>query len=123
MNSKASLLDIIPVLPSADLERDLAWYEKHTGFTRFLGDSMYAGIRRDQLEIHLQFHHGTAEDPVNGGSVIRIFVTDIMPLYNEFVDRGTIPEDKLRMNTPWGTHEFGFYDLNRNALFIVQDAG
>ncbi|MEM7511998.1 MAG: hypothetical protein AAF388_13775 [Bacteroidota bacterium] len=45
----------------------------------------------------------------------------IQPLFKEFVERGTVPPEKLRMNTPWGTHEFGFYDLNKNAIFIVQD--
>jgi hypothetical protein len=25
-------------------------------------------------------------------------------------------------NTPWKTNEFGFYDLNNNAIFIVEDA-
>ena len=54
--------------------------------------------------------------------MIRIFVQNIQPIFDEFVERGTVAADKLRRNTPWGTHEFGFYDLNKNAIFIVQDA-
>lgn len=83
---------------------------------------MYSGMVRDQLCIHLQWHADTPEDPLLGGSVIKIFVHDIKPWFDEFVERGTIKPEKLRMNTPWGTHEFGFYDLNNNAIFIVQDA-
>lgn len=112
---------ISPVLPSADIPRDLEWYAKHTGFEKAFGDNMYAGLKRDGLELHLQWHADTDDDPLLGGSVIRIFVEDIQPIFNEFVRRGTITKDKLRMNTNWGTHEFGFYDLNKNAIFIVQD--
>ena len=118
---KSSTKYIIPVLPSADIARDLEWYKKHTGFTKCFGDTMYAGLQRDKLEFHLQFHHDTEEDPLLGGSVMKIFVTDIDPYVDEFVARGTIGPGKLRRNTPWGTHEFGFYDLNNNAIFIVQD--
>lgn len=112
---------IVPVLPSADIARDIVWYEKHTGFTKAFGDHMYAGLKRDGLELHLQWHGDTDDDPLLGGSVIRIFVDDIQPIFEEFVQRGTVTKDKLRMHTDWGTHEFGFYDLNNNAVFIVQD--
>jgi len=115
------MLFIVPVLPSADIERDLDWYAEKTGFKKSFGDNMYAGLRRGELEIHLQWHANTDDDPLLGGSVIRIFVEDIQPFLEEFVQRGTIERAKLRMNTPWGTHEFGFYDLNRNAIFFVQD--
>lgn len=82
---------------------------------------MYAGLRRDNIEIHLQWHADTIDDPLLGGSVVKFFVKDIDPFHAEFLSRGTIPEGKLRRNTPWGTHEFGFYDLNNNAVFFVQD--
>ena len=115
-----SPLYIIPVLSSSDIKRDLAWYEKHAGFKYVFGDEGYAGLQRDGMEIHLQFHHGNEADPVHG-SVIKMFVKDIQPYIKEFVEKGTITKEKLHMNTPWGTHEFGFYDLNKNAVFIVQD--
>ena len=75
-----------------------------------------------QYGLHLQWHADTEEDPLLGGSVIKIFVDDIEPIFKEFMGRGTVTANKLRRNTPWGTHEFGFYDLNGNAIFIVQDA-
>lgn len=121
MSRTPSVLSIIPVLPSSDIERDIKWYEQYTGFKYYFGDDGYAGMRRGNLEFHLQFHHGTEEDPVNGGSVMKIFVPDVNPYVDEFVERGTITREKLRMNTLWGTHEFGFYDLNKNAIFVVQD--
>ncbi len=121
MSVTPSTLGIIPVLPSSDIERDLNWYRQYTGFEHYFGDAGYAGLKRDDLEIHLQLHRGSEEDPMPDGSVIKIFVRDILPFFEEFVNKGTIEREKLRMNTPWGTHEFGFYDLNKNAIFFVQD--
>lgn len=121
MEPKRQWLQMIPVLPSADLKRDLAWYQEKTGFDFAFGDEMYAGIRREQLEIHLQWHADTPSDPLLGGSVVRIFVKNIHYLFDEFVQRGTVTEDQLRLDTAWNTNEFGFYDLNKNAIFIVED--
>ncbi len=117
-----SLPVIIPVLPSADIKRDLLWYKEKTGFEPLFGDHMYAGIRKGNLEIHLQWHADTEDDPLLGGSVIKIFVENVQELFDEFVQIGTVPSNKLRRNTPWGTHEFSFYDLNKNAIFFVEDA-
>lgn len=116
-----TILGITPVMPSSDIARDTDWYARYTGFTKLNGDDMYAVLRRTDHYIHLQWHAGTEEDPLLGGSVIKLFVEDIHPWFDEFCSRGTIHAQKLRMNTAWGTHEFGFYDLNQNAIFIVQD--
>ena len=113
---------MIPVLPSQDIARDVEWHRKFTGFEPEFGDAMYAGLKRNGLGLHLQWHADTEEDPLLGGAVIKIFVDDIEPIFKEFMGRGTVTANKLRRNTPWGTHEFGFYDLNGNAIFIVQDA-
>jgi len=83
---------------------------------------MYAGLKRGEHWIHLQWHADTEDDPLLGGSVVKFFVTGIEEFVEEFVRRGTIDREKFRRNTPWGTHEFGFYDPNGNALFFVQDA-
>ncbi|WP_394974267.1 glyoxalase/bleomycin resistance/extradiol dioxygenase family protein [uncultured Croceitalea sp.] len=119
---KSEFLRIIPVLPSQDIKRDILWHKKYTGFELVFGDKMYAGLKREQLYIHLQWHADTKEDPLLGGSVIRIFVKNIKLIFKEFIERGIVKEDKLHLNTPWGTHEFGFYDLNNNAIFLVEDA-
>ncbi|WP_020535910.1 bleomycin resistance family protein [Lewinella cohaerens] len=114
------LLGISPVLPSQDIDRDVEWYEKNVGFQLIHKDKMYAVLRRETFSIHLQWHADTEDDPLLGGSVIRIFVQHIEPIFQEFVNRRTIKPSKLRLNTDWGTNEFGFYDLNNNAIFIVE---
>lgn len=113
---------IIPVLPSADIERDVAWYKDKTGFELIFSDKMYAMIGRDGLYMHLQWHADTDDDPLLGGSVIRIYVQHVQPLFDDFVARGTVKQDAFKSNTNWGTNEFGFYDLNRNAIFVMEDA-
>lgn len=119
MNTK--LLKSIPVLPSSDINRDAVWYKEKVGFELLYNDNMYAVLKRDDIIIHLQWHADTEDDPLLGGSVIRILVKDIVPLFEEFVKRGTISEKKLRLNTDWHTNEFGFYDLNKNAIFISEN--
>lgn len=118
----SNLQTVVPVLPSSNIQRDLDWYREKTGFEKIFGDDMYAGIKRDGLEIHLQWHADTQDDPLLGGAVIKVFVEDIKPIFEELVNRGAVGKEKLGMNTPWGTHEFGFYDPNNNAIFFVQDA-
>jgi hypothetical protein len=111
----------IPVLPSQDIARDEAWYKEKLGLQTYFADSMYAVMYRDNIVIHLQWHADTPDDPLLGGSVVRLKTNDIRPMFRELVQRGTVTEDVLRENTPWGTHEFGVFDLNRNLIFIIQD--
>ncbi len=118
---QTELISTIPVLPSADIARDIAWYKEKTGFEVFYSDSMYAVLYREKLVLHLQWHADTPDDPLLGGSVVRILVKNIRPLFDEFVQRGTVAADKFRAGTPWGTNEFGFFDLNSNAIFILED--
>lgn len=116
-----TLLRTIPVFPSVDIERDTAWYKEKAGFEVQYADSMYAVLARENLCLHLQWHADTEDDPLLGGSVVRIQVQNIQPLFEEFVRRGTIRQDQFRNGTTWGTNEFGFYDLNKNAVFIFED--
>ena len=118
---ETELLEISPVMPSQNIDRDVEWYEKYVGFQLIHKDEMYAVLRRKNLFIHLQWHADTEDDPLLGGSVIKIFVKNLEPIFKEFVERGTIKPEKLRMNTDWNTNEFGFYDLNNNSIFVVED--
>ncbi len=111
----------MPVLPSSNITDDLEWYATALGFHVVFADEMYAAVRRDNIWLHLQWHAGTSEDPLLGGSVIRIFVTNIQPIFEELVARGAVVKTALRTDTPWRTHEFGVRDPNKNAIFFVED--
>lgn len=109
-----------PVHSSSDLDRDIVWYRDKLGFELRYKEKGYAVLHRDGQWIHLQWHASTTEDPVYG-SMTKLFVKDIYPILEDLVQRGAVSRDKLRLNTPWKTHEFGLYDLNKNAIFFVQD--
>jgi len=115
-------LHVTPVLPTANLERDLQWYKTRLGFSALHIAPDYAVLRRSGIYIHLQWHADTKDDPLLGGSVVKFFVKNIDTLFQEMVKKGVVPPDKLRRNTPWNTHEFGLYDLNNNAIFFVEDS-
>ena len=121
MDTNIKLLGVVPVLPSQDISRDILWYKEKAGFETLFADKMYACIYRENIYLHLQWHADTPDDPLLGGSVIRIFVKNIQTIFDEFVARGTVANTKLIPRTSWGTSEFGFFDLNSNAVFIVED--
>ena len=105
MKTDFQFLFTIPILSSSNIERDIAWYKEKTGFEPVHFDNMYAVLQRDNLYIHLQWHAGTEDDPL-GGSAIRIVVKNIMPLFEEFVQKGTIDSTKFIANTAWRLNEF-----------------
>jgi hypothetical protein len=112
---------LIPVFPSANIARDVAWYEEKTGFIADFYDEMYAVLRREHLCIHLQWYADTADDPLLGGSVMRVNVKNVHAFFEEFVQRGTVQPDDFKASTDWQTNEFGFFDLNNNAIFIMEN--
>jgi hypothetical protein len=96
------LIKVIPVLESADIDRDVKWYKEKTGFeVSFLHEKMYAGLYRDDLEIHLQWHAGTKGDPMNGGAVIRICVKNIKPFLKNS-NKGAQSKKKISRKTHHG---------------------
>jgi hypothetical protein len=115
------ILSIIPVLPSANIARDTAWYKDKMGFEIYFSNALYAVLYRNPICIHLQWHADTENDPLLGGSVVRIVVNDLKPFFNEFFQRGTIDSKALQLNTDWQTNEFGFFDLNQNAIFFMEN--
>lgn len=95
-----NFINIHPVLPSQNIERDIKWYKKQTGFEAIFFDKMYAVLKRENIFFHLQWHANNKNNPLLGGSVIKIFVQDIQPIFKELVTKKTITKDKLMLNTP-----------------------
>src|SRR5437879_3664474 len=115
---KAQMQRLFAVLPVRVMSESLRFYTQQLGFRVGFGDVSqsepnYIGLRRDDVEIHLQFQFeedfkkGTA-----GVAFIRIEVDDPDALYEEFKSRGVIPAGKVVRDTSWGTREFGFSDPN-----------
>ena len=52
---------------------------------------------------------------------IPAWFTDPDDLFDEWVNQGVYHERTKVRNTPWGTREFGFYDLDMNGLHFYRD--
>ncbi len=80
----------------------------------------YAGIRRDDVEIHLQWH-----DEIDFASVeklnLRFYVEGVDELFEEYKTRDVFHENTELRQTPWGTREFAFYDPDSNGLTFYRD--
>ena len=112
-----------PVLPCRDVVLAINFYVDKLRFEehfRDASDPKYAGVRRDGVEIHLQWH-----DPEEWTRVerpmLRFLVADVDALYEEFKGRDVFHHNTAVRDTPWGTREFAFFDLDQNGLTFYRD--
>ena len=111
------------VLPSQDVTASVKFYAA-LGFEPKFADApenpTHAGVRRDNVELHLQWH-----DPKEWSAVerpmLRFLVEDVDALYAEFKSKNLIPVGKEVRDTEWGTREFAFFDPYKNGLTFYQD--
>jgi catechol 2,3-dioxygenase-like lactoylglutathione lyase family enzyme len=121
--TQARITTVQPVLPSQDVPGAIAFYER-LGFTLAFRDSAentcYAGVRRDGVEIHLQWH-----DPAEWKAVerpqLRFVVPDVDELFKEYEPLGVFHDGTAVRETAWGTREFAFFDPDSNGLFFYRD--
>lgn len=122
--ARARLRSVHPVLPSKDVSAALAYYCGKLGFRKGFQDMetgpRYAGITRDDVELHLQWH-----DPDEWSAVerpmLRFHVLDIDALFAEYQVQGVFHERTALRDTAWGTREFAFYDIDGNGLTFYRD--
>lgn len=108
-----------------DVAESLRFYERLGFAVTFQDDPAgprYAAVRRDAVELHLQWADaGQWADPVDR-PVYRFLAPDVDALYAEFVAGGVIGPDAsggpwaTPANTPWGTREFHHRDPGGNVL-------
>lgn len=122
MKNHPALLEINPVLPSGDMQRDIEFYESKLGFKKVFDfkekeddPSTYAVLWRENIAIHLQYFPD--KESVTS-SQIRIRVNDIETLYREYEEKGVV-HSHLE-GKPWGTKDFGLYDPSMNALVFFE---
>lgn len=117
-------VSIQPVLPAKNVSEAIDFYVNKLGFVCVFQDSAddpkYAGVRRDNIELHLQWHDEkhfeNAERPA-----LRFVVQDVDKLFEEYKNKDFFGIDDSPQETSWGTYEFSFFDLNRNGLFFYRD--
>ena len=124
----AHLNEVNPILPVPDIEAAVRFYTDKLGFRVSFRDcsapDKYVGVRRDGVELHLQYQHD--EDmPKPGTLMIRVVVDDPDELFREYETHGVfqgVLNNRARLeDKPWGTREFAFCDLNGHGLTFYRD--
>jgi uncharacterized glyoxalase superfamily protein PhnB len=81
----------------------------------------YAGVKRDSIEIHLQWHDEKEWEESIDRPMLRIYVDNIEELFEEYNGKGVFHKSTSLKKMPWGTKEFAFYDLFGNGLTFYRD--
>lgn len=121
----AEITALYPVLIAKDVNDFIRFYQK-MGFNVIFQDDpkepKYAGLKRDQVTLHLQWGDPTQWQHQGDRPAYRFYVTEVDELYAEFMAAGGIllptgsgpwvnPGD-----TPWGTREYHLRDPGGNVL-------
>jgi len=113
------LESVQPVLMSRDVVRSVEFYAK-LGFTLAGQDDAdnpkYARIRRDDIELHLQWHDAKEWECPNDRPSYRFVVSDVDAIYERFNENKALIDATEIRETPWGTREFHLRDLDMNVL-------
>ena len=122
---KGYLHQIHPILPVQNVVEALSFYVNKLGFKiAFADDSKkptYAGVRRDNIEIHLQWHDVKEWGSSLNTPMLRIVTQNIESLFEEYKTKNVFHNDTVLKETAWGTREFAFYDLDKNGWTFYQD--
>jgi catechol 2,3-dioxygenase-like lactoylglutathione lyase family enzyme len=117
------LVAVHPVLMVRDVTRALEFYAR-LGFRLVFRDDTehprYAGVRRDEAELHLQWHAESAWQHSGDRPTYRVVVDDPDGLSQELeaipgLDRTPVSA------TAWGTREFHVRDPDGNGLQFYRD--
>jgi uncharacterized glyoxalase superfamily protein PhnB len=106
----------IPVVPVAPYADGVAFYRDVLGFTVLFEQGDYAGVRRDDIELHLNGYGGDAA----GSCVVRLQVHGVDELFAALASRVTV--DEPLETKPWGTRQFTIHDASENHLTFVEEA-
>ncbi|KAA5544437.1 glyoxalase/bleomycin resistance/extradiol dioxygenase family protein [Roseiconus nitratireducens] len=121
---KNRLRQVQPVLMSRDVRRSIDFYRK-LGFDLVFcddpGAERYAGVRRDDVELHLQWHDADEwEYPVDRPTY-RFPVQQVDALHTEMEAADTGTSLTAVWDTAWGTREFHLLDPDGNGLQFYRD--
>lgn len=124
-NLKVHLKQIHPVLPVRNVSESIKYYQDLLGFNIAFKDTgndpKYAGIQRDAIEIHLQWHDEKDWGEGMDSSLLRIYVEAVDALFDEYQSKSVFHDRTAVKDTVWGTREFGIYDIDKNGLIFYKD--
>ena len=119
-----------PVLMSRDVAASLRFFAR-LGFRECFRDRRdgprYAGVERDGVELHLQWHDAAQFERPGDRPTYRFLVADVDALYAELGAAGALEVGDSGSSpwrepaaTPWGTREFHLRDPDGNGLQFYQ---
>jgi predicted enzyme related to lactoylglutathione lyase len=109
----ASLLDIAPILPTADMQRMQSHYEL-LGFVVQVHQGGYATATRDEIKLHFHLTEGHDPQQQHGGAVY-ISVDDADALHAEWLATGVGALDDL-WDPGFGVWESAHTDPDGNII-------
>lgn len=123
---KATFQAVHPVLACHDVADSIRFF-RDLGFALLFQDApetpRYAAVRRDQVEIHLQWADPGQWAYPTDRPAYRFMMDDVDALYREFVASGRVDAANRQggpwatpADTPWGTREFHLHDPGHNVL-------
>ena len=115
--------EVHPVLPCRDVAASVRYYVERLGFRLLFQDAddpRYAGVRRDAVEIHLQWHDASEWERTER-PMLRFVVAEVDALFEEYSAQSVFHAGTALRDTPWGTREFAFYDPDGNGLTFYRD--
>jgi len=115
----AVLSAVHPVLMSRDVAASIRFYERLGFRLAFLDDPVaprYAGVRRDAVELHLQWQGNEQWEGTRDRPTYRFLVADVEGFFAEFQQDGAHFDMTPVRETAWGTREFHVRDPDGNGL-------
>ncbi len=120
--AETKIVGVIPILPSSDVERSVAFYVERLGFTvlsEYGEPPFYALVQRGPMELHISL----VEDISIALQVqIRFLVENVGPIFEEFRTAGAPIVQGLEAK-PWGTREFAVHDPDGVCIVVFERAG
>jgi hypothetical protein len=115
----ARLEAVHPVLMSRNIQSSIEFFGR-LGFRVTFQDSTveprYVALRRDAVELHLQWHDAADWQYPVDRPTYRFLVEDVHALHQELSEQGALSDATPVMETPWGTREFHVRDPDLNGL-------
>ena len=116
--SETKFIAAVPVLPSLDVLKAVAFYRDILGFTVLaVTETPYAVLSHEGVNLHL-WQCEDSNLPHNSGC--RFLVDGINDLFKKLEPLGIVNPDAPLEKKPWGIWEFGICDLDNNYITFVE---
>lgn len=112
------LHNAIPKFPVINVHAAVAFYVQKLGFSELFDYGDYAGVKRDEFELHLW---ECSDRYLAENTACRVNTTDIEALYAEYRAVGVVHPNGSLETKPWGLKEFVILDLDGNGIFLFEE--